>query len=480
MRFFSSRGQAVAGFVFRGTHRPGPPMRCCPRGELAVLLLSLSTVLSLAVGGAWAVAAPPEATGLRLLEESQAALAELAEAVTPTVVGVAAIRPGVPPGARPGRFPRPGAGSGVVIHEDGYIVTNHHVITPGVAAEVRFADQSTRVAVLVAGDPETDLALLKVEADRKLQSARFGDSRRVKVGHWVVAVGNPFGLERTVTLGIVSGLGRENMNLARYENFIQIDASINPGNSGGPLFNLRGEVIGINTAMINFGQGVGFAIPSNLARRIIEQLQTSGRVVRGWLGVGIQPLPSSRAAGVGGSAGHGVLVTEVVANAPAARAGLQAGDIITRIGPERLASPAQLVRVVAGFAPGDTVVVHVLREGTRLRLPVLLGAKPSRSVGAAVHPPSAVVTWGLDVAPVPEAEEVARAPTTGILVVRVVPGSVAHAEGLRKGDVIQEVNRAAVPTMQALRHRLEAVPPGSPVLLRIRRVARTFFVVLHP
>jgi len=448
------------------------------------LLLIVSTVLVIAISAPAFASAPLESKGLQLLEEIQEAISHLAEEVTPTVVGVSAIRQLSQPGKMPrqGRFKDPRAGSGVVIHEDGYIVTNNHVINNGVEAEVHFSDQSTLVAEIVAKDPDTDLALLKVETDRKLPSATFGDSSAVKVGQWVLAVGNPFGLDRTVTLGVVSGIGRENMNLSRYENFIQTDASINPGNSGGPLFNLRGEVIGINTAIINFAQGIGFAIPSNMANRIIEQLKMGGKVVRGWLGVGIQPLTPQLAEKFGVPDGKGVLVNEVFADNPADQAGLKSGDIITRIGNERLESPNQLSRVVAGFSPGEIVLVQVIRDGVSLELPVLLGVKKEKPVVVSLPPTAAEVDLGIDVSPITEelAEQFSLDQTTGILVVRVVQGSAAYAEGLRKGDIIQEVNRVEVPTMREFRRLLEQVQPSETILLRILRESKAFFVVLKP
>ena len=183
------------------------------------------------------------------------------------------------------------------------------------------------------------MALIKVEPDHNLPAAPFGDSSAVKVGQWVIAVGNPFGLDRTVTLGVVSGIGRENMNLSRYENFIQTDASINPGNSGGPLFNLRGKVIGINTAIINFAQGIGFSIPSNMANRVMTQLRQGGKVVRGWLGVGIQPLTPELAKQFGVPEGLGVLVNEVFEHDPADEAGILPGYIITKIGQDPVETP---------------------------------------------------------------------------------------------------------------------------------------------
>lgn len=453
-------------------------------GFAQVMRLVVITAVVLSVCTPAFASRPLESKGLRLLEEIQEAISHLAEHVTPTVVGVSSIRQISQPGKIPrqGSFKVPGAGSGVVIHEDGYIVTNNHVVSNAEEAEIHFSDQSTLIAEIVAKDPDTDLALLKVETDRKLESATFGDSSMVKVGQWVLAVGNPFGLDRTVTLGVVSGIGRENMNLSRYENFIQTDASINPGNSGGPLFNLRGEVIGINTAIINFAQGIGFAIPSNMASRIIKQLKAGGKVVRGWLGVGIQPLTPHLAEKFGVPDGKGVLVNEVFFGDPADQAGVKSGDIITQIGNERLESPNQLSRVVAGFSPGETVMVHVIRDGTLLRLPVSLGVKEEHPVVASLPPTAAEVDLGIDVSPITEelVEQFSLDQTTGILVVRVVQGGVANAEGLRKGDIIQEVNRTQVPTMREFREILEAIQPGETILLRILRESKAFFVVLKP
>lgn len=450
---------------------------------LSCPLLVVTTVFVVSVC-ATAVASPIESKGLQLLEEIQEAISQLAERVTPTVVGVSTIRQLSKPGKIPrqSRFRMPGSGSGVIIHEDGYIVTNDHVINNGVEAEVHFSDQSTLIAEIVAQDPDTDLALLKVEADHKLPSATFGDSSTVKVGQWVLAVGNPFGLDRTVTLGVVSGIGRENMNLSRYENFIQTDASINPGNSGGPLFNLRGEVIGINTAIINLAQGIGFAIPSNMASRIINQLKTGGKVIRGWLGVGIQPLTTQLADKFGVPDGKGILVNEVFPDDPADQAGIKSGDIITQIGNERLESPNQLSRVVASFSPGEKVLVHIIRDGTPLQFLVFLGVKKDKSIVALPPPTPAEIDLGIDVSPITEelGKKFSIEQTTGILVLHVAQGSIAYTEGLRKGDVIQEVNRAEVPTMKEFRQILKAIQPSETILLRILRESRAFFVVLKP
>src|SRR5437016_6722699 len=271
--------------------------------------------------------------GLRLLEEVQSVITELAERVKPAVVSVFPVHgPSRPTDAPRERAPNaPGSGSGVIIDPQGHIVTNNHVVGEANEVEVRLSDKTKFIAQVVGKDPDTDVALLKVVTDRSLPYASFGDSGTVKVGQWVLAVGNPFGLDRTVTLGVVSGIGRENMNLSKYENFIQTDASINPGNSGGPLFNIHGEVIGINNAIINFALCIGLVLPSNMAKQVMQQLMTRGKVVRAWLGVGIQPVTSELAGKFGVNENEGVLVNEVFESDPAFRAGIKPGDIITKV-----------------------------------------------------------------------------------------------------------------------------------------------------
>jgi len=422
--------------------------------------------------------------GMEVLEDIQNAISSLAEDVTPTVVHVSPIRnlrqsKNFPQQSRP---KIPGSGSGVIIHEGGYIVTNNHVIGSGVEAEIKLSDGTTLIAEVVGRDPDTDLALLRVQVDRKLPVAKFGDSKTVKVGHWVLAIGNPFGLEQTLTLGVVSGIGRENMNLSRYENFIQTDASINPGNSGGPLFNLRGEVIGINTAIINFAQGIGFAIPSNMANRIVTQLKTAGKVVRGWLGVGIQPLTPKLGEKFGVKDGKGILVNEVFEGNPADVAGIKPGDIITSVGGEHLESPNQLSRVVAGYGPGEEVQVQIIRDGQLLTLPVFLGIKKETPIVTSLPPMQNGIDLGIDVSPITDdlAESFHIEDRNGILVTKVGRQSIAYSEGVREGDIIKEVNRVEVPTLSDFRDALEAIRPGETVLLRILREGRAFFVVLKP
>lgn len=448
------------------------------------VLSCLGQILVVSESHASGSSALSSSRGMEVLEDIQTAISTLAENVSPTVVNVSPIRTlgqskNLPQQSRP---KTPGSGSGVIIHEDGYIVTNNHVIGGGIEAEIRLSDRTILIAEVIGRDPDTDLALLRVQVDRKLPVAKFGDSKTVKVGHWVLAIGNPFGLDQTLTLGVVSGIGRENMNLSRYENFIQTDASINPGNSGGPLFNLKGEVIGINTAIINFAQGIGFAIPSNMANQVVTQLKTGGKVIRGWLGVGIQPLTPKLGEKFGVKDGKGILVNEVFEGNPADVAGIKPGDIITSVGGERLESPNQLSRVVAGFGPGEEVQVQIIRDGQSLTLPVFLGVKKEKPMVTSLPPMQNGIDLGIDVSPITDdlAENFKIEDREGILVTKVGRQSIAYSEGVREGDVIKEVNRVEVPTLSHFRDALEAIRPGETVLLRILREERAFFVVLKP
>jgi serine protease Do len=420
--------------------------------------------------------------GLQLLEEMQDVISDLAERVKPAVVSIGTLRP---KDSLRERAPNAqGSGSGVIIDQDGHIITNSHVVGDAAEVEVRLSDKTKFTAQVIGKDPDTDLAVLKIATDRKLPSARFGDSSTVKVGQWALAVGNPFGLDRTVTLGVVSGTGRElSQPLARYENYIQTDASINPGNSGGPLFNLHGEVIGINTAVISFAQGIGFAIPSNMAKQVLEHLLVRGRVIRGWLGVGIQPVTAELAAKFGVAEGEGVLVNEVFERDPAARAGIKPGDIITKVDGKTVDTPNMLSRLIAGLSPGATARIEVIRDGRRQLLPVPLSERQETPVVAALPPPSrSEVKLGLDVQDL-NAELAGKfklKDTTGVLITKVERGSVAEAEGLREGDLIKEVNRVEVRSANAFTAAASKAKRGETVLLRVMRETRAFYVVLKP
>jgi serine protease Do len=429
-----------------------------------------------------ASAEPPR--GLKLLEELQTVITDLARQAMPSVVNVlpapsATSSKDVPRERNPNT---PGSGSGLIIDSDGHIVTNNHVVGDANEVEIRLSDKSTFIARVIGKDPDTDLALLKVSTDHPLPSAHFGDSSIVQVGQWVLAVGNPFGLDRTVTLGVVSGIGRENMNLSRYENFIQTDASINPGNSGGPLFNIHGEVIGINTAIINYAQGIGFAIPSNMVKQVVHQLLTRGKVVRGWLGVGIQPVTAELAKKFGGTEGEGVLVNEVFENNPAATAGLKPGDIILRVDGKLVDTPNALSRVIATIMPGSSTTLDVVRDGSHQTVTVLLTEKKEGVVVAMLPPPRVELKLGIDVQdPSAElADKFKLKDTHGVLITRVEPSSVAQTEGLREGDLIKEINRGDIGSVADFSHVLSKVKRGDTILLRVLRESRAFYVVLKP
>ena len=423
-----------------------------------------------------------DSPGLRLLEEIQTVITDLAESAKPSVVNLFPLS-GAGRGRESAQERAPnalGSGSGVIIDPEGYIITNNHVIGDATEIEVRFSDKSKLIAHIVGKDLDTDLAMLKVTTDHPLPSARFGDSSGVRVGQWVLAVGNPFGLDRTVTLGVVSGIGRENINLSRYENFIQTDASINPGNSGGPLFNLRGEVIGINRAIINFAQGIGFAIPSNMVKQVIQQLLTQGRVTRGWLGVGIQPLTAELARKFGVNEGDGVLINEVFDKDPAAAAGIKPGDILTRIDGTVIDTPNRLTRVVAGFLPGSTAKVEIVRDQQRVVLDVAFIERRDQAIITSLPQGRTEVKLGFDVQDLTPAlaEKLMIRENRGVLISKVESGSLAQSEGLREGDLIKEVNRADVGSVGEFSSAVSKVRQGETILLRVLRESRTFYVVL--
>ena len=279
---------------------------------------------------------------------------------------------------------------------------------------------------------------------------------------------------------MISGIGREKLNLSRYENFIQTDAAINPGNSGGPLFNLRGEVVGINTAIIHMAQGIGFSIPSDMVKRVVEQLRVRGRVVRGWLGVGIQPLTTELASKFGVNEDQGVLVNEVFENDPAHMAGIKPGDIITQVQGTPVETPNQLSRLVARIGPGETANLEVIRDGKRTSIAVAMGERQESPIVASLPLQKTEVKLGIDVQALTAAlaEKFGLAETSGVLVSKVDRGSLAHTEGLREGDLIKEVNRNEVFSVSQFSEEIQKVKPGETILLRVVRESRAFFVVL--
>ena len=430
--------------------------------------------------------AAEEPSGLRMLEEIQRVLVALADRVKPAVVNISPVSASVKSGETPrDRGPNnPGTGSGVIVDKDGLIVTNNHVVGDAKEVEVRLSDKTKFIGQVIGRDPDTDVAIVKVTSPTELPTVPFGDSSKVRVGQWVIAVGNPFALDRTVTLGVVSGLERDAVRLSRYEAFIQTDASINPGNSGGPLFNIRGEVIGINTAIINYAQGIGFAIPSNMVQQVAGQLRARGKVIRGWLGVGIQEVTAELAAKFSIKESDGVLINDVFENEPAARAGLKPGDIIAKVDGHRVETPAGLSRAVAGLTPGTKIELETIRNGERRAVTVDLGERKEDAVVAALppSPPPPEVKLGLNVQDLtPElADKLKLKDQKGVLVSKVEPGSVAQEQGLREGDLIKEVNRQTVSSSDEFKAAVAQAKKGESILLRVVRENRAFYSVLNP
>jgi serine protease Do len=361
-------------------------------------------------------------------------------------------------------------GSGVIVDPRGFVLTNNHVVENATAIEVRLSDDRKFKATLVGRDPRSDLAVLKVDSPSPLPVAELGDSDKLRVGQWVIAIGNPFGLDRTVTAGIVSATGRTHVGVATYEAFIQTDASINPGNSGGPLLNLDGRVIGINTAIVSSGQGIGFAIPITMARDVMTQLIARGRVVRGWLGVVIQDLTPELAAGFGVKEDAGVLVAEVMKDSPAGAAGLKPGDVITDFNGGGVKDVTDLQKRVAAVEPGRAAPMTVTRDRKTVTLSVKVGEQPSEEALADAENGSESVL-GLTVEPLtPETARQNRLTARrGLLVTEVEPGSPGAEAGIKPGDAIVEVNREPVGDVAALQQLVAGLKPGESVPVYLQR-----------
>ncbi len=352
--------------------------------------------------------------------------------------------------------PSEGLGSGVVVSQDGYILTNNHVVNGADDIKVSFNDGREFKATVVGTDPQTDLAVIKVDA-KDLPAVTFGDSDVLEVGDRVLAVGNPFGIGQTVTSGMVGGLGRASLGLD-YEDFIQTDAAINPGNSGGALVDIQGRLIGVNTAILSRSggfQGIGFAIPSNLARNVMEQLVANGKVVRGFLGVSVQDLTPDLAHGFDLDEKGGALIADVTAGSPAEKSGLKSGDVITTINGKRISDGRRLKLAVAGLSPGSEVVAMVLRDGKTEKLNLKIGDQPSdrrmaggtrdgRSSPAAEDEGTLNGVAVADLDPRARREFEIPARLKGALITEVAPESAAAKAGLQPGDVITEINREAV------------------------------------
>ncbi|MGE5247404.1 MAG: trypsin-like peptidase domain-containing protein [Verrucomicrobiota bacterium] len=379
-----------------------------------------------------------------------------------------------------GGFRENSLGSGVIVGEDGLIVTNEHVIRDADEIVVRLSDRSEYRAKVVGSDIRTDVAVLRIQPPHKLPVATLGDSSRLKVGEFAIAVGNPFGLESTVTLGVVSATGRSaEPELEGGDDFIQTDASINPGNSGGPLLNARGEVVGINTAMVSAGQGIGFAIPINTVMAVEKELAAHGAVRRGWLGVGIQQLSPDLAEAFAAKGESGILVNRVVPGSPAARGGLRMGDIVVAWGRARVAGVKEFQKLVAGTPPGTGVSIEILREGKRVLAKVKLEEAEGKT--ASRRPPrrDPVDPLGMTVSPVHPRLLRELELRGGVEVTFVETASPAWDGGIREGDVLLAINREVVHNIDAYRKAISRIPRGAVVPALVSREGGLLYVALR-
>lgn len=429
--------------------------------------------------------------------------ADLAEKVGPAVVNISTTktvkrRSGVGPkkfGPRdpyfddffehffetPSEVPQKSLGSGFIINAEGYILTNNHVIEGADEIQVQVGKRKFDGKV-IGSDPKTDLAVIKIADKANLPSVTLGDSEKIRVGDWVMAVGNPFGLDHTVTAGIVSAKGRV-IGAGPYDDFIQTDASINPGNSGGPLFNLQGEVVGVNAAIVASGQGIGFAIPINLAKQLIPQLISKGKVTRAWLGVGIQDITPELAKSFGLSEEKGALVSNVFPGSPADKAGLKSGDVITAFNGKQIGESHELPALVAREPVGKEAMIRVLREGKSMDLKVLLGEmeKGEKIAEESLKPsPGELGIVCRDLTPEERGQLGLPAQgAQGVVIIGVEPGSAAEGGGVQRGDVLLSLNGMKVNHVGEFTAISKKIKKGEIVRLFIRREEATIYLAFQ-
>ena len=370
-------------------------------------------------------------------------------------------------------------GSGVIVDASGTVLTNAHVVERATEIEAVTADGKKFKAKLVGVDRRTDLAVLRLQGTGPFPAASLGDSDKSKVGDWVLAIGSPFGLQQTVTAGIISAKGRS-IGQGPFDDFLQTDAAINPGNSGGPLVNMSGEVVGINSAILSRSGGnvgIGFAIPVNMAKRIYTELAAKGKVTRGWLGVSIQPLTPELAKGFGLKDSKGVLIADVVQDSPAAKAGIAAGDIIMEFDKKKVDSPQDLQKIVALTAPGKGVPIKVWRDKAEKTLEIKIGDTPEDTVALKSSNKSKSLL-GLDVRPItPEiARQLNLKSAEGVVVFGVEEDSAAAEAGLQRGDLIREVNRQRVRSVQDFERATKDLKDGDRVTVLLQRGQQALYV----
>jgi serine protease Do len=371
-------------------------------------------------------------------------------------------------------------GSGFIISENGLILTNNHVVEKADEISIKTADGKEYPAKVVGRDPKTDIALIQIKADGKVpKPVRLGDSEAIRVGDWVIAVGNPFGLGSTVTAGIISAKGRV-IGAGQYDDFLQTDAAINPGNSGGPLFNMNGEVVGINTAIVAQGQGIGFATPINMAKDILDQLKT-GKVVRGWLGIMIQDVTPELAESFGTKATKGVIISDVVQDSPAEKGGLHRGDIVESLNAKQIDNANMLSRSVAALAPGSKVSIGIIRDGKSSTVKLAIGTMPEETPEKKAAGPKTESAWGLTVQNL--SPDLAQKfgvddKESGVIITDVASGTPAAEARLRSGDIIKEVNRQKIQNVRDWNQTTDKMKKGETLLLLVKRGTNTFYVAI--
>ena len=464
------------------------------------MLLATALVFLLCLSWVGSVSAETEQTDSYLaLEAFSNSIADIAETVGPAVVNIDTVRmvaTQLPSFEDPiferffGRefkefrrtIPQKGTGSGFIINQEGYVLTNEHVVRKADKIKVILSDGREFDGEVIGSDVTSDMAIVKIKADH-LPTVTLGNSDELRVGEIVIAIGNPFGLQQTVTMGVVSAKGRSipaGTEGQVYRNFIQTDTAINPGNSGGPLLNIKGEVVGINTAIIPYAQGIGFAIPINIAKKNIDDLINFGKVLRSWLGVYIQEVTPEIAKQFNLTEAKGVLVGDVIKNSPAEETGIKTGDIIMKVNNEEVNSPEELQNKIGNTEIGKEANIEIVRNGETISFVVKIGEMPTVEAEGSESPKEKVfsVQTGLKVEPVTTeiAKELGLPWVKGLVITEVIPGSSADDMGLQKGDVVLEANRTEVSSIGEWEKVINKLEPGDTLLLLVFRNQHTYYV----
>ena len=446
----------------------------------------------------------PTAAAVSSSETTPGSFSDLAERVKPAVVNISTTKTfkgrsglGTPFGRSPfsGRFgddfferffgdipqrefKQRSLGSGFIISNDGYIFTNNHVVEQTDKILVKVSDGKEYEAKIIGTDAKTDIALIKIKPDNSLPFVEIGDSDAVRVGEWVIAIGNPFGLEQTVTAGIVSAKGRV-IGAGSYDNFIQTDASINPGNSGGPLFNMAGKVIGINTAIVAQGQGIGFAIPMNMAKSILADLKTKGKVTRGWLGISVQDISEDIAKNLNHKNKNGALVSDVFKDDPADKAGIKVGDIIVEINGKSIKDTHELLLTIASLHVGEKVLIKGLRDGKEISFQVVVTERKDKPEIALTKKSKGYFGIAAQEITKEIAQQLGISRDAGVIVTDVEEGSPADDVGIQPQDIIVQVNKVKVASMKQYTTEMSKAAEKKSVILLVKRGKSNFFVGLH-